>query len=72
MPGCRPDAAGGGANFRRIVGAGLARLVVEKRTLLEAPDDFAGLPANLIGLLVENLIFRTVERRIVPCKGLQS
>ncbi len=52
---------------------GLGWFIFENRNLLEIPSVFAGLLAViLIGLLVENLIFRTIERRTVLRWGLQS
>jgi NitT/TauT family transport system permease protein len=41
--------------------------------VLEIPNVFAGLlTVILIGLLVENLIFRTLERRTVKRWGMQG
>ena len=52
---------------------GLGWFIFENRNLLEVPNVFAGLlTVILIGLVVENLIFRTVERRTVLRWGLQS
>jgi NitT/TauT family transport system permease protein len=52
---------------------GLGWFIFENRNLLEIPSVFAGLlTVILIGLVVENLIFRTVERRTVLRWGLQS
>ncbi|HEX6119004.1 MAG TPA: ABC transporter permease [Dongiaceae bacterium] len=52
---------------------GLGWFIFENRNLLEIPSVFAGLlTVILIGLVVENLIFRTVERRTVFRWGLQS
>jgi len=52
---------------------GLGWFIFEKRNLLEIPDVFAGLlTVILIGLVVENLVFRTLERRTVMRWGMQS
>jgi NitT/TauT family transport system permease protein len=52
---------------------GLGWFIFENRNLLQIPEVFAGLlTVILIGLVVENLIFRTVERRTVLRWGLQS
>lgn len=52
---------------------GLGWFIFENRNLLEIPSVFAGLlTVILIGLVVENLIFRTIERRTVLRWGLQS
>ncbi len=52
---------------------GLGWFIFENRNLLEIPAVFAGLlTVIVIGLIVENLIFRTVERRTVLRWGLQS
>jgi NitT/TauT family transport system permease protein len=52
---------------------GLGWFIFENRNLLEIPAVFAGLlTVIVIGLVVENLIFRTVERRTVLRWGLQS
>lgn len=52
---------------------GLGWFIFENRNLLEIPNVFAGLlTVILIGLVVENLIFRTIERRTVLRWGLQS
>jgi len=52
---------------------GLGWFIFENRNLLEIPAVFAGLlTVIMIGLLVENLIFRTIERRTVLRWGLQS
>jgi NitT/TauT family transport system permease protein len=52
---------------------GLGWFIFENRNTLEIPAVFAGLlTVILIGLLVENLIFRQVERRTVMRWGLQS
>ncbi len=51
---------------------GLGWFIFENRNLLEIPAVFAGLlTVILIGLVVENLIFRTIERRTVLKWGLQ-
>lgn len=52
---------------------GLGWFIFERRNLLEIPDVFAGLlTVILIGLIVENLFFRTLERRTVMRWGMQS
>ena len=52
---------------------GLCWFIFENRNLLEIPAVFAGLlTVIMIGLVVENLIFRTIERRTVIRWGLQS
>lgn len=52
---------------------GLGWFIFENRNLLEIPTVFAGLlTVILIGLVVENLVFRTIERRTVLRWGLQS
>ena len=52
---------------------GLGWFIFENRNLLEIPAVFAGLlTVILIGLVVENLIFRNIERRTVMRWGLQS
>ena len=46
---------------------------MKRRNQLEIPGGFAGLLAViLIGLHVENLIFRVVEARAVRKRGMQS
>ncbi|XUM23427.1 ABC transporter permease [Bradyrhizobium oligotrophicum S58] len=52
---------------------GLGWFIFENRNLLEIPAVFAGLlTVILIGLVVENLIFRTIERKTVLTWGTQS
>lgn len=52
---------------------GLGWFIFENRNVLDIPAVFAGLlTVILIGLLVENLVFRTIERRTVRRWGLQS
>jgi len=52
---------------------GLGWFIFENRNLLEIPAVFAGLlTVILIGLVVENLIFRTIERNTVLTWGTQS
>ena len=52
---------------------GLGWFIYENKNLLDIPAVFSGLFAViLIGLLVENLIFRTIERRTVLKWGMQS
>lgn len=52
---------------------GLGWFIFENKNLLEIPNVFAGLlTVILIGLAVENLIFRTVEARTVRRWGMQN
>ncbi len=52
---------------------GLGWFIFENRNLLDIPSVFAGLlTVIIIGLVVENLIFRTVERKTIRKWGLQS
>lgn len=52
---------------------GLGWFIFENRNLLDIPAVFAGLlTVIVIGLIVENLIFRTIEKRTVLKWGLQS
>jgi NitT/TauT family transport system permease protein len=52
---------------------GLGWFIFENRNLLDIPAVFAGLlTVIVIGLIVENLIFRTIERNTVLKWGLQS
>ena len=59
--------------FRSSGQGGLGWFIFENRNLLEIPAVFAGLlTVILIGLVVENLIFRTIERKTVLTWGTQS
>jgi NitT/TauT family transport system permease protein len=52
---------------------GLGWFIFENRNLLDIPSVFAGLlTVIIIGLTVENLIFRTIERKTIRKWGLQS
>jgi sulfonate transport system permease protein len=52
---------------------GLGWFIYESRTVLDIPAVFAGLlTVILIGLFVENLVFRLIERRTVRAWGVQS
>ncbi|HTS22340.1 MAG TPA: ABC transporter permease [Casimicrobiaceae bacterium] len=52
---------------------GLGWFIYENKNQLEIPSVFAGLlTVIIIGLLVENVIFRTVEQRTVRRWGMQS
>jgi NitT/TauT family transport system permease protein len=52
---------------------GLGWFIFENRNLLDIPAVFAGLlTVIVIGLIVENLIFRTIERNTVQKWGVQS
>jgi hypothetical protein len=59
---------------RRVVGAGgLGWFIFENRNLLNIPAVFAGLlTVIVIGLIVENLIFRTIVRNTLQKWGSQS
>jgi NitT/TauT family transport system permease protein len=51
----------------------LGWFIYESRTVLDIPAVFAGLlTVILIGLFVENLVFRLIERRTVRMWGVQS
>jgi NitT/TauT family transport system permease protein len=52
---------------------GLGWFIFENRNLLDIPAVFAGLlTVIVIGLVVENLVFRTIERRTVRRWGMQG
>ncbi|MFX7748026.1 hypothetical protein ABTK03_21845, partial [Acinetobacter baumannii] len=52
---------------------GLGWFIFENRNLLDIPAVFAGLlTVIIIGLVVENLIFRSIERATVLKWGLQN
>ena len=52
---------------------GLGWFIFENRNLLDIPAVFAGLlTVIVIGLVVENLIFRTIEARTIRKWGLHS
>jgi len=52
---------------------GLGWFIYENKNQLQIPSVFAGLfSVILIGLLVENFIFRTIERRTVRRWGMQA
>jgi NitT/TauT family transport system permease protein len=52
---------------------GLGWFIYENKNQLEIPNVFAGLlTVIVIGLLVENVIFRTVEYRTVRRWGMQT
>jgi NitT/TauT family transport system permease protein len=52
---------------------GLGWFIFENRNLLDIPAVFAGLlTVIVIGLVVENLIFRTIERNTIRKWGLHS
>ena len=52
---------------------GLGWFIFENRNLLEIPNVFAGLlTVIVIGLFVENMIFRSIEKRTVLRWGLQN
>lgn len=52
---------------------GLGWFIFEHRNLLDIPSTFAGLlTVIIIGLVVENLVFRVIERRTVQRWGMQT
>lgn len=52
---------------------GLGWFIFENKNLLDIPNVFAGLlTVIVIGLVVENLIFRTIEQRTIQRWGVQS
>ena len=52
---------------------GLGWFIFENKNMLDIPNVFAGLlTVILIGLVVENLIFQTVERRTIQRWGMQN
>ena len=52
---------------------GLGWFIYENKNQLEIPNVFAGLfTVIVIGLLVENVIFRTIESRTVRKWGMQN
>ena len=52
---------------------GLGWFIFEHKNQLEIPSVFAGLiSVILIGLIVENLVFRTVESRTIARWGMKS
>lgn len=52
---------------------GLGWFIFENRNTLDIPSVFAGLlTVIMIGLLIENLVFRTIERRTVRRWGVQN
>jgi NitT/TauT family transport system permease protein len=54
-------------------GGGLGWFIYENKNVLDIPAVFAGLfSVIIIGLLVENLIFRTVEQRTIRKWGMHS
>jgi ABC-type proline/glycine betaine transport system permease subunit len=64
----------GGTDLRCIIGQGrVGWFIFENRNLLDIPAVFAGLlTVIVIGLMVENLIFRTIERNTIRKWGLHS
>ena len=59
--------------FRLAAKAGWGWFIFENRNVLDIPAVFAGLlTVILIGLAVENLVFRTIERRTVRRWGVQG
>ena len=54
-------------------GGGLGWYIFQNKNLLEIPNVFAGLLMVIVfGLLVDNLVFRTLERRTIRRWGMQS
>ena len=52
---------------------GLGWFIFENKNMLDIPNVFAGLlTVILIGLVVENLIFQTIERRTLQRWGMQA
>nr|WP_210200274.1 ABC transporter permease [Methylocella silvestris] len=52
---------------------GLGWFIFENKNMLDIPNVFAGLlTVILIGLVVENLIFQTIERRTIQRWGMQT
>jgi NitT/TauT family transport system permease protein len=52
---------------------GLGWFIFENRNLLDIPAVFAGLlTVIIIGLVVENVVFRSIEMRTVRRWGMQS
>ena len=52
---------------------GLGWYIFENRNLLDIPAVFAGLlTVIVIGLIVENFVFRLIEKRTVRRWGMQS
>ncbi len=52
---------------------GLGWFIFENRNVLDIPTVFAGLLTVIaIGLVVENLVFRTIERRTIGRWGVQA
>ena len=76
---CAPDRASmlaRSASIRSGVSSGsggLGWFIYENKNQLEIPNVFAGLfTVIVIGLLVENVIFRTIERKTVRKWGMQN
>jgi NitT/TauT family transport system permease protein len=55
-----------------VSSGGLGWFIFENRNLLDIPAVFAGLTVIVIGLVVENLIFVTIERNTIRKWGLHS
>lgn len=52
---------------------GLGWYIFEHKNMLDIPSVFAGLlTVILIGLIVENLIFRAIERKTIHKWGVQN
>ena len=64
----------GGADLRRAVRQRRPGwFIVNNKNILDIPNVFAGLlTVIIIGLLVENVIFRTVEARTIRRWGMAS
>jgi NitT/TauT family transport system permease protein len=59
--------------FRSSGSGGLGWFIYENKNQLEIANVFAGLfTVIMIGLLVENVIFRTIEQRTVRRWGMQN
>ena len=54
-------------------GGGLGWFIVNNKNILDIPNVFAGLlTVIIIGLLVENVIFRTIETRTIRRWGMAT
>ena len=52
---------------------GIGRYINQRKNLLEIPDVFAGLlTVILLGLFVENVVFKTIEKRTVRVWGMET
>jgi NitT/TauT family transport system permease protein len=52
---------------------GIGRYINQRKNLLEIPDVFAGLlTVILLGLFVENVVFKTIEKRTIRMWGMET